>query len=84
LSVLDVSLVTPVTEPEQNWWDNFKNTLWDSMGRSAKVGHNKLLPSIDCLVPPLGTTSCSQMFAVVRNVRKNKSIEDDLIAVVLL
>jgi hypothetical protein len=24
------------------------------------------------------------MFAVVRNVRKNKSIEDDLIAVVLL
>jgi hypothetical protein len=40
--------------------------------------------SVGGSIPPLGTTSRSQMFAVVRNVRKNKSIEDDLIAVVLL
>jgi hypothetical protein len=37
------------------WWDNFKNTLWDSMERLAEVGHSNLLLSIGCLVPPLGT-----------------------------
>jgi hypothetical protein len=25
----------------RKWWDNFKNTLWDSMGRLIKVGHGK-------------------------------------------
>ena len=54
------------------------------MERPPGVGQPNSLRDCVYEVPPLGTTSCSQMFAVVRNVRKNKSIEDDLITVVLL
>jgi hypothetical protein len=36
-------------------WDNFKNTLWDSVGLRRKVGHAKHLKLHFHLRPPLGT-----------------------------
>jgi hypothetical protein len=30
-------------EAEENRWDNFKNTQWDSMGLRDKVGQDKYL-----------------------------------------
>jgi len=39
--------------------------------------------SVGGSIPPLGTISRSQMFANVRNLRKNKKIPLDLIATVL-
>jgi hypothetical protein len=37
------------------WWDNLKNTPWNSMGRFAMVGHDKLLSSLVCVTPSTGT-----------------------------
>jgi hypothetical protein len=39
--------------------------------------------SVGGSIPPLGTTSRSQMFANVRNIRKNNTIPLDLIVMVL-
>ena len=36
-------------------WDNLENTHWDSMGSTAKVGHDKMLKTGKCLAPPPGT-----------------------------
>src|SRR5271169_6597498 len=36
-------------------WDNLENTHWDSMGRWAKVGHDKLLTMLVWVTPLLGT-----------------------------
>ena len=36
-------------------WDNLKNIHWDTMGRSTKMGHIKLLKPLASLTPPLGT-----------------------------
>jgi hypothetical protein len=36
----------------ENRWDNLENTDWDSMGRLAKVRHDKLLRMVVCIAPP--------------------------------
>jgi hypothetical protein len=36
-------------------WDNLENTDWDSMGRLARVGHDKLLISLAAVAPLLDT-----------------------------
>jgi hypothetical protein len=46
-----------VFEVDQNWWDNFKNTLWDSMERLSGVGQDKQLKLHFYLRPPLDTTT---------------------------
>jgi len=38
-------------------WDNLENTYWDSMGRLAEVGHDKLLTIVAWVRSLLGTTS---------------------------
>jgi len=38
-------------------WDNVKNNHWNSMGRTAEVGHDKLLNPLDSGSPLLGTIS---------------------------
>jgi hypothetical protein len=40
----------------KNWWDSFKNTLWDSMGPRDEVGQDKHLKLNFYLRPPLGTS----------------------------
>jgi hypothetical protein len=42
---------------DQIRWDNFKNTLWDSMGPRDKVGQRNSLKLSFNLTPPLGTTT---------------------------
>ncbi len=44
-----------VAENREKWWDNLENKPWDSMGRSAMVGHDKLLTRLACVAPLLGT-----------------------------
>jgi hypothetical protein len=37
-------------------WDNLEKAYWDSMGRRARVGHDKLLISLARVAPSTGTT----------------------------
>ncbi len=36
-------------------WDNLGNKHWNTMGRLAKVGHDKLLNGLVCVAPSTGT-----------------------------
>src|SRR5262245_34719035 len=50
----DIGFMSPLEKRIKNRWDNFKITLWNSVGVSDEVGHVKHLKLHFHLMPPPG------------------------------
>jgi hypothetical protein len=49
----------------KNRWDNFKNTLWNSMERLSGVGHANVLKGAGSSTLPLGTILTLSLLIVI-------------------